>query len=236
MTPTIAARAVVARSNRLASSATRPPSRRNQHAGRTALAFVADAVSPARHPDSHAVGRDGRAGGTQQRSSPCPSVGGTDPDPGSVQTPGHDHEAHAVEQRAATWRQLGSIRQRNAWPRFFGQELELLAQAPADDGVVAIEAGRSGFAHRDFLAHPVVDQPFQLNVGRRALPGPGVTRRQVFDLPAGEGDARRVFASPAAAPLDPASRAGRAPLSRAACRDRSGWGCRSRCTGPDRPR
>ena len=52
------------------------------------------------------------------------------------------------------------------------QELELLAHAAADDGVVGIEPHRDGFAIADFLADEVIDEGLQLLAasagGRRA--------------------------------------------------------------------
>ncbi len=69
------------------------------------------------------------------------------------------------------------------------QELELLAQAPLDDDVVAFQAHGDGFARGDLFLHVLVDQALQLERVGRALPGAGEGRGQVLDHAARDDDA-----------------------------------------------
>ena len=70
----------------------------------------------------------------------------------------------------------------------FRDELELLAKAAPDDGVVLVEAQRAGFAVQDFLAHRVFDQRVEFRRIRRALPNPGEPRGQLLDAAARNHD------------------------------------------------
>ena len=71
------------------------------------------------------------------------------------------------------------------------QELELLAQPPPDDRVVAVEAHAHRLAGGDLLLHVVVDQPLQLGLRGRPLPGACEARGEVLHEPRGDGDPAR---------------------------------------------
>jgi len=73
------------------------------------------------------------------------------------------------------------FRGRGGRRRVLDQELELLAQAPPDDRVVAVEAHPHRFPGGDLLLDVVVDQPLELGVARGPLPGAGEARGQVLD-------------------------------------------------------
>src|SRR5262249_47768638 len=60
--------------------------------------------------------------------------------------------------------------------KVFGNELQLLPQPAADDGVVLVQTERDGFARADFLPDVVANQSIQLLDRRRTLPG-AVERR-----------------------------------------------------------
>src|SRR5262249_48172132 len=60
--------------------------------------------------------------------------------------------------------------------KVFGNELQLLPQPAADDGVVLVQTERDGFARADFLPDVVANQSIQLLDRRRAPPG-AVERR-----------------------------------------------------------
>ncbi len=81
-------------------------------------------------------------------------------------------------------------------------ELQLLPQPAADHRVVAVEPHRHRLAHGDLLAHPVVDQALDLDVGGRALPGLREPRRQLIDLPRGQHDPAGGRARTAAVPVE----------------------------------
>ena len=49
----------------------------------------------------------------------------------------------------------------------FGDELELLAQPPADDRVVLVESEGDRFAGENFFANVIADQAFQFACARR---------------------------------------------------------------------
>jgi hypothetical protein len=77
-----------------------------------------------------------------------------------------------------------------------GEEVELLADAAADDGVIAVEAERQAFAVGDLLADKVVDEPLKFLARRRTLPGARKERRQMLYLPRrGVGNAGAARAS-----------------------------------------
>ena len=69
-----------------------------------------------------------------------------------------------------------------------GEELHLLADAAADDGVVAVEPERRALAIEDFVANIVVDEAPELFRARRALPGAGEATGQILDLRRGDDD------------------------------------------------
>ncbi len=84
-----------------------------------------------------------------------------------------------------------------------GEELELLPEALADDGVVAVEAEGHRLPRRDLLLDVLVDQPLQLVLGRRARPGLRVAGGEVQDLAGGHDDPVRARTRRSALPLEP---------------------------------
>ena len=61
-------------------------------------------------------------------------------------------------------------------------ELDLLAHAPPDDRVIALEPHRERLAVIDLVAHPRVDQRLLLVGGRRPLPDPLELHDEALDL------------------------------------------------------
>ena len=94
--------------------------------------------------------------------------------------------------------QLGLLRLRH---RVLDQELHLLPQAAADDGVVLVEAERERGAVQHLLADVVPDLRLQLVGGGRAVPGLREARGQAVDVRGAHHDlpVGRVALRPAAA-------------------------------------
>ena len=67
-----------------------------------------------------------------------------------------------------------------------GNELELLANATADNGVIAIESDCHALSVRGLLADEIVDQPFEFLARGRPLPRACEQRRKVLDLACGD--------------------------------------------------
>ena len=76
-----------------------------------------------------------------------------------------------------------------------GDELHLLPQPAADDGVVLVQPERHRLAAIDFLLHPVPDQSLQFLAGGRTLPGAGEALRHRRDLPLRDDDLSRLVAA-----------------------------------------
>jgi len=74
-------------------------------------------------------------------------------------------------------------------------ELHLLPEPLADDGVVAVEPERQRLAVVRFLAHPVPNQSVQLVRRRRALVSALVAGREVLDLSRRDHDLPRLRAA-----------------------------------------
>ena len=81
------------------------------------------------------------------------------------------------------------------------EELELLPEPPPDDRVVPVQPHAQRLARRQLRAHVVVDEPLQLQLGRRALPRPGERGRHGVDLARGDDDAAGAGTAPSA-PLE----------------------------------
>ncbi len=73
----------------------------------------------------------------------------------------------------------------------FGDELELLAQPPADDRVVLVEAEGDRFAGENFFANVVADQSFQFACTRWPPPGATEGRCERLDPPLGDENLSR---------------------------------------------
>src|SRR5690242_19959945 len=69
-----------------------------------------------------------------------------------------------------------------------GQKLELLPHASADDGVVFVEAHRDRLAAEYLLSNVIFDQPVELLLCRRALPGSRKAGHELLDFAAGHDD------------------------------------------------
>ncbi len=72
-------------------------------------------------------------------------------------------------------------------------EFHLLAQAAANDDVVAIKPQRPALAIEHLVANVVIDEAAQLLRARRALPGAGEAVGQVLDPRRGNDDPRRLL-------------------------------------------
>jgi len=74
-----------------------------------------------------------------------------------------------------------------------GEELQLLPQAAADDGVVAVQAHGYGLAVQHLLADIIVDQPCQLLCRGQALPGAREADQQMLEMARRDHDVARPF-------------------------------------------
>jgi hypothetical protein len=72
------------------------------------------------------------------------------------------------------------------------EKLELLPEAPPNDGVLAVETHRSGLTRGHLLADVVVDEALQLLLRGWTPPGPGKARGQVLHLAGADHDPTRV--------------------------------------------
>ena len=84
--------------------------------------------------------------------------------------------------------QLG-VGGRRRFEGVLGRELELLPQAAADDGVVAVQPQGHRLAHRDLLAHVLVQLGLELLLVGRPVPGAAETGRHRVHLPRRDDDA-----------------------------------------------